>query len=351
MPRRLLALLALGALALGLLSACRVQTAESTIFAMDTVMSLTVYGAKGDQALEEASELIYTLQDALSATDENSPIYALNHAGGAWTPVEGEVLDLLEGSKELCALTGGALDITAYPAVQAWGFISKDYRVPGEEELEELAGRIDYAALELDLKGSRARLPEGMEVELGAVAKGYTGDRLARLMAELGVDSAIFSLGGNVQAVGCKPDGSPWRVAVQDPGGQGNLAVVEVTDKAVVPSGGYQRYFEQDGVLFYRRFGLNICIPIKIIVLHFQSRLRFQTGDAHLGGIHVIIESTLLHQLLMCTGLNDVSAIHHHDDIGIANGTKPVRNDKCCSSTHQFCHYVLNVHFRPGINI
>ena len=263
MPRRLLALLALGGLALGLLSACRVQTAESTIFAMDTVMSLTVYGAKGDQALEEASELIYTLQDALSATDENSPIYALNHAGGAWTPVEGEVLDLLEGSKELCALTGGALDITAYPAVQAWGFISKDYRVPGEEELEELAGRIDYAALELDLKGSRARLPEGMEVELGAVAKGYTGDRLARLMAELGVDSAIFSLGGNVQAVGCKPDGSPWRVAVQDPGGQGNLAVVEVTDKAVVTSGGYQRYFEQDGVTYWHILDPDTAAPAR----------------------------------------------------------------------------------------
>lgn len=263
MPRRVLSLLALGALALGLLSACRVQTAESTIFAMDTVMSLTVYGAKGDQALEEASELIYTLQDALSATDENSPIYALNHAGGAWTPVEGEVLDLLEGSKELCALTGGALDITAYPAVQAWGFISKDYRVPGEEELEELAGRIDYAALELDLEGGQARLPQGMEMELGAVAKGYTGDRLARLMAELGVDSAIFSLGGNVQAVGCKPDGSPWRVAIQDPGGQGNLAVVEVTDKAVVTSGGYQRYFEQDGVTYWHILDPDTAAPAR----------------------------------------------------------------------------------------
>ena len=263
MPRRVLSLLALGALALGLLSACRVQTAESTIFAMDTVMSLTVYGAKGDQALEEASELIYTLQDALSATDEDSPIYALNHAGGAWTPVEGEVLDLLEGSKELCALTGGALDITAYPAVQAWGFISKDYRVPGEEELEELAGRIDYAALELDPEGGQARLPQGMEVELGAVAKGYTGDRLAWLMAELGVDSAIFSLGGNVQAVGCKPDGSPWRVAVQDPGGQGNLAVVEVTDKAVVTSGGYQRYFEQDGVTYWHILDPDTAAPAR----------------------------------------------------------------------------------------
>ena len=221
MSRRCLALGAALALMVGLLTSCRAKAAESTVFAMDTVMSLTVYGGKGEEAVEEAAELIYDLQNLLTATDENSPLYALNHAGGAWTTLDGDLLALLSDSKALCEKTGGALDITAYPAVQAWGFISKDYRVPGEEELADLASRIDYTALELDLKGSRARLPEGMEVELGAVAKGYTGDRLAQLMAELGVESAIFSLGGNVQAVGSKPDGSSWRVAIQDPDGQG----------------------------------------------------------------------------------------------------------------------------------
>lgn len=178
MSRRCLALGAALALMMGLLTGCRAKAAESTVFAMDTVMSLTVYGGKGEAAVEEATELIYDLQDLLTATDENSPLYALNHAGGAWTTLDGDLLALLSDSKALCEKTGGALDITAYPAVQAWGFISKDYRVPDEEELQELAERIDYTALELDLKGSRARLPEGMEVELGAVAKGYTGDRL-----------------------------------------------------------------------------------------------------------------------------------------------------------------------------
>ena len=253
MRRRLLALGCALALALGLLPGCRAQARaqESTIFAMDTVMSLTVYGSRGEEGVAAATELIYQLEDLLSATDEAGPLHALNHAAGAWTGLDGELLALLSNSKELCALTGGALDITAYPAVQAWGFISKDYRVPDDRELQALAGRIDYTALELDLSGGRARLPEGMEVDLGAVAKGYTGDRLAGLMEELGVESAIFSLGGNVQAVGAKPDGSPWRVAIQDPEGNGNLAVVEVTDRAVVTSGGYQRYFEQDGVTYW----------------------------------------------------------------------------------------------------
>ena len=249
MSRRCLALGAALALMVGLLTGCRAKAAESTVFAMDTVMSLTVYGGKGEEAVEEATELIYDLQDLLMATDENSPLYALNHAGGAWTDLDGDLLALLSDSKALCEKTGG--------------FISKDYRVPGEEELADLASRIDYTALELDLKGSRARLPEGMEVELGAVAKGYTGDRLAQLMAELGVESAIFSLGGNVQAVGSKPDGSSWRVAIQDPDGQGNLAIVEVADKAVVTSGGYQRYFEQDGVTYWHILDPDTAAPAR----------------------------------------------------------------------------------------
>ena len=263
MFRRCLALGMALVLTAGLLTGCQSRAAESTIFAMDTVMSLTVYGSQGEEAVSEASELIYHLQDALSATVESSPIYALNHAAGAWTPVDGEVLDLLEESKELCALTGGALDITAYPAVQAWGFISKNYRVPGEAELADLAARIDYTALELNPEKGEARLPEGMEAELGAVAKGYTGDRLSQLMDELGVESAIFSLGGNVQAVGSKPDGSPWRVAIQDPDGQGNLAIVEVADKAVVTSGGYQRYFEQDGVTYWHILDPDTAAPAR----------------------------------------------------------------------------------------
>lgn len=263
MPRRCLALAAALALTAGLLAGCRSRAAESTLFAMDTVMTLTIYGAQGEEGAEEAAALIYHLQDLLTATDENSPLYALNHAGGAWTTLDGELLALLSDSKELCEKTGGALDITAYPAVQAWGFISRDYRVPDEEELADLASRIDYTALELDLKGGRARLPQGMEAELGAVAKGYTGDRLAGLMGELGVESAIFNLGGNVQAVGNKPDGSPWRVGIQDPEGQGNLAIVEVADKAVVTSGGYQRYFEQDGVTYWHILDPDTAAPAR----------------------------------------------------------------------------------------
>ena len=93
-------------------------------------------------------------------------------------------------------------------------------------------------------------LPAGMELDLGAVAKGFAADRAAESLRAAGVSSALLDLGGNIQAVGSRPDGSPWRVAVQDPDG-GWLGVLEVADQAVVTSGGYQRYFEEDGERYW----------------------------------------------------------------------------------------------------
>ena len=228
--------------------------------AMDTFMTLTVWSEREEDAqdaLSQASALIQELDGQLSAAREGSQIYNLNHADGDWTEVGEDAARLLEGR-----LTGGALDVTAYPAVQAWGFISGDYRVPDSGELEELAGLIDYTRLEVE--GTRARLPKEMEVELGAVAKGYAGDRLAALTEELGITSALFDLGqSSIQAVGSKPDGSPWRIGLQDPAGSGYLGVLEVSDSAVGTSGGYQRYFEADGETYWHILDPDTAAPAR----------------------------------------------------------------------------------------
>ena len=133
--------------------------------------------------------------------------------------------------------------------MQAWGFPTGAYRVPDEAELEQLVGTIDYTQVELDEQTGQARLPGGMSLDLGAVAKGRLGEVLSQDLKELGVTSALLELGGNIQTVGTKPDGSRWRVGIQDPNSQegGYLAIVEVADQAVVTSGDYQRYFEQNG--------------------------------------------------------------------------------------------------------
>lgn len=247
-----LSLLLAGVLAAGaVLTGCggekEVSSQSNQVFAMDTVMLLTVYGDQAQQGLDQAEQTIQKLEKLWSATDENSEIWALNHSGGNWVELSEDTQEILSRGLELCALTDGELDLTAYSAVQAWGFPTGAYRVPDEAELEQLVGTIDYTQVELD--DNQARLPEDMSLDLGAVAKGRLGEVLSQDLKELGVTSALLELGGNIQTVGTKPDGSRWRVGIQDPNSQegGYLAIVEVADQAVVTSGDYQRYFEQDG--------------------------------------------------------------------------------------------------------
>lgn len=247
-----LSLLLAGVLAAGaVLTGCggekEVSSQSSQVFAMDTVMLLTVYGDQAQQGLDQAEQTIQKLEKLWSATDENSEIWALNHSGGNWVELSEDTQEILSRGLELCALTDGELDLTAYSAVQAWGFPTGAYRVPDEAELEQLVGTIDYTQVELD--DNQARLPEDMSLDLGAVAKGRLGEVLSQDLKELGVTSALLELGGNIQTVGTKPDGSRWRVGIQDPNSQegGYLAIVEVADQAVVTSGDYQRYFERDG--------------------------------------------------------------------------------------------------------
>ena len=157
-----------------LCSGCSAPTVGDTgtfneFFAMDTIMSMDVYGEGGEEALARAEETIYRLEDLWAVTDENSEIWALDHSSGDWVDLSPETADLLSQALELCALTAGALDVTAYSAVQAWGFTTGEYRVPSQEELDALIPRIDYTQLDLD--GSRARLPQDMDLDLGAVAR------------------------------------------------------------------------------------------------------------------------------------------------------------------------------------
>lgn len=212
-----------------------------TVFAMDTVMELSAYGA--DDALMEAAEQeILELESRLSVTDAGSEIYALDHNGLA--ELSPDTTELMQTALEMCERTDGALDVSIYPVLRAWGFTTGSYQIPTQEEIENLLTQVDYR--KVTLENGTASIAQGMEVDLGSVAKGYTGDQVSQLLREGGVTSALLNLGGNVQLVGGKPDGSDWRVAVQDPESDGYLGVLSLRDKAAITSGGYERYFVGD---------------------------------------------------------------------------------------------------------
>jgi len=231
-----------------LLSSCgaaRENTRE--FFAMDTYMTLRAYGAD-DETMSALTDEVYALENLLSTTREGSDIYALNETGEAL--LDPRTQEILQFALDMCAETEGALDITIYPAVAAWGFTTGEYRVPGEAELATLLEAASYR--DVTIENGKVTLPQGGMIDLGSVAKGYTADILSGLLREAGVTSAVMDLGGNIQTVGAKPDGSPWRIAVRSPEGDGTLGVLEVEDCAVVTSGGYERFFTgEDGTVYW----------------------------------------------------------------------------------------------------
>ncbi len=235
-----------------LLTACGQGTAPATaadpaelnaadFFAMDTYMEIKGYGAS-DELLQEAEAQIHALESRLSATLPDSEIALLNASGAA--EVSDDTAFLLEKALALCAETDGALDISMYPIVKAWGFTTADYHVPTDGEVASLLQKVGYTRIEQN--GRAVTLQDGMEIDLGAVTKGYVVDVLAGLFEEHGVENALFNLGGNVLTMGTKPDGSLWRVGVKDPEGSGSVGVMTITGKALITSGGYERYFEDE---------------------------------------------------------------------------------------------------------
>jgi len=158
---------------------------------------------------------------------------------------------ILRFAKAISEKSGGAFDVTIGPASTLWDFKAETPALPDAEALAEAAKRIDYSKLELD--GTTVTLPAGMMIDLGAIAKGYIADQIKSYLKERGVENAILSFGGNVIAIGAKPNGSPWKVGIQDIDGEAQTAMLvsKNIDMSAVTSGIYERGFEIDGVIYH----------------------------------------------------------------------------------------------------
>ncbi|MGN0351701.1 MAG: FAD:protein FMN transferase [Roseburia sp.] len=225
--------------------------ASQEIFAMDTYMTVTAYGTEAEEAVEEAIAEIERLDALLSTGSETSEVTKLNQEGGG--AMSEEVEYLVERSLELWESSYGVFDIAIYPLMKEWGFADENYHVPTEERLQELLPLTDASQLKYDAQThSISYEKEGMMIDLGGIAKGYTSTKIMDIFRKHDIVSGLVNLGGNVQVYGAKTDGSNWRVAIQSPTDAGSyLGVLSTKDRAVITSGGYERYFEEDGKTYH----------------------------------------------------------------------------------------------------
>ncbi|MCL2568620.1 MAG: FAD:protein FMN transferase [Oscillospiraceae bacterium] len=217
------------------------ESQSATIFAMDTVMTITVYGEEAQEALRQATAEINRLETLFSVTRTESDLARINAADGKAVLVSPETAEVLTLAIALWEETDGTFSPGLYALQRAWGFTVGEYRVPEDAEIADLLAQVDVAEIRID--GLTVTAPPGMELDFGAIAKGYAADRLVLILRNLEIESAIISLGGDILALGERPGGAPWRVAVNDPFGHGSLGIIEVRDRAVNTSGNYERRF------------------------------------------------------------------------------------------------------------
>ena len=214
---------------------------NKNFFAMNTYISFTIYGDVPENVMELSEAKVNELEALWSVTRDDSEIYAINHADGEPITVSDETAELLRFSLEMGEQTGGALDVTIYPVLTAWGFTTGSYQIPSEELLAEKMQLVGYE--KVSLKDNTVFLLPGMQLDFGAVAKGYACDLIRDLLRDNGVTSAIISLGGNICAIGSKPDGSDFRISVQHPDERNSLGILTLSDRCISTSGTYERYF------------------------------------------------------------------------------------------------------------
>ena len=252
--KKIAAIVMAGCMIVGL-TACSWQSekeqtpAARDFFAMNTYIRLEAYGDGAEDALTLAQARIEELEGLWSVTDETSEIYAVNHSGGQPVSVSDDTAAVVSFALEMAEKTSGALEPTIYPVLTAWGFTTDEHHVPSQEEIDGLLASVDYRRVSLD--GNTVQLEPDMMLDLGAVGKGYASDEVAALLRAKGVTSALLDLGGNIVMIGSRPDGSDWRLGLQNPFKNDTVGVLTAFDCAVVTSGNYENFFMADDGTIY----------------------------------------------------------------------------------------------------
>jgi len=251
----------------GLLAGCIPQAQENdtpqeikpvieTTFLMGTLVKITIFDeVKDKQIFQKVFNRISEIEDRMTITEDNSEIIQLNNsAGKKYCKLSSDTFYVLEKGKYFSELSKGKFDITIGPLVKLWKIGTEQATLPEKTEIASILPLINYKNLLLDKDSLSAKLnTPGMIVDLGAIAKGYAADEAAKILKDAGIKHAIINLGGNILTLNTKPDGTYWRLGLQDPyEPRGDyMGIVKLNDQALVSSGVYERYFEFNGKRYH----------------------------------------------------------------------------------------------------
>lgn len=227
-----------------------VKSVSVTGFYFDTVISITAYCE--ERVLQNALASCAQYEKRFSKTISGSDVYRVNHAGGKSVRVGADMLAILETAALVSGASGGAFDISIEPAAALWDFKSETPSLPDKGALQKAAALCDYTKIRVEGENVTL-LEEGMQLDLGGIAKGYISGKIADELRKEGVESALLNFGGNIVVIGSKPNGEAWRIGIKDPADPHGepLGVLEREGGAVITSGTYERCFTLNGKRYH----------------------------------------------------------------------------------------------------
>lgn len=288
----------------------RNMTYTDTLF--DTVIRVQLLDPADDDVLKGVEKLCKKYDTMFSRTNPESEISKINSAGGQVVQVSPETAKLIEKGIYYSEMSRGAFDISIGSVSGLWDFKAETPAVPSQEAIDAARSHVNYQ--NIFITGNTVRLSDpGMQLDVGAIAKGYIADRIKDYLKEEGIKHATINLGGNVQTIGTKPDGSPYNIGIQKPFDESGQPVtsVKIKDQSVVTTGIYQRYFEQNGTLYH----------------HILDPATGQPCQNNLYSVTIITDSSLTADALSTTcfllgydkGMNLIDQLENVDAVFITN--------------------------------
>lgn len=224
-------------------------------YALGTLIRLRTHGKNGERAIEEAIVRLNEIDDKMSVFKGNSDVSMINKKAGISShQVGADTYFVIKKAVEYSKLSEGTFDPTIRPVVGLWRIGSDNPKIPGKNEINKNLKLVNYEDIILNEKDNSIGLRhEKQAIDIGGIAKGYAADEVRRIFENHKIKSALIDLGGNIFAIGKKPDKALWNIGIQDPlSSRGeHVGLISVENKSIVTSGNYERFFTKDGKVYH----------------------------------------------------------------------------------------------------
>jgi thiamine biosynthesis lipoprotein len=232
---------------------------ESHIFALDTVIDVTLYTQSSHAAqhdLDSLETMIMHLDTLLSISAPAGDIYRINHRRDSIVVLNRPVRDIMQICRREWQQSGGLFDITVAPLKYLYGLEAhqESHHVPAQSELDSCLRIIGFNKIRF-VNDSTLVLPQGLTLDFGGIGKGYIMQQIQQFLRGKGYTSFLINIGGDILINGSRPNGSAWNIGIRDPRNDQELsAQVRVKNTDVFTSGDYERYFMGNGIRYHHLF-------------------------------------------------------------------------------------------------